>query len=250
MEQTGILMDMQNVHSVIRVRGCIMVVPTTVCTKTSSITYTCSLCREIRSRTVFPLLHIHIHSISIRKFIIIIDTTHRSGIEPRICKLEPQFTRGNPPACRTRVENRFFRSVVIVYMYIISLVNRISLHSLGSRLQSTPKFVIAFSYWTPVSIIEIIALLLYVTFISVNIVRSSDKNRGIGDGVSDSSGQGTPNYRMEQLVFICARCLMYFNLVGVVIMQICMFVIIIMMFAYYLTFTGMYNMELDLTCIV
>ena len=42
MEQTGILMDMQNIHSIVRVRGCIMVVSTTTCTKTSSIAYTCS----------------------------------------------------------------------------------------------------------------------------------------------------------------------------------------------------------------
>ncbi len=179
MEQTGILMDMQNVHSVVCVRSCIMVVPATVCTKTSPIAHTCSLCREIRCRTFFPILHIHVHSISVRKFIVIIDTTHSSRIEPRICKFEPQFTRGNPPACGTRIENRFFRSIVIIYMYIIILVNRVSFHSIGSRLQSTPKLVVAFSYRTPVSIIEIVALLLYVTFISVNIVRSSNKGTGL-----------------------------------------------------------------------
>ena len=149
---------MQNVHPVVRVRGCIMVVPATVCTKTSSIAHTCPLCREIRRRPFFPILHIHVHSISVREFIVIIDTTHSSRIEPRICKFEPQFTRGNPPACGAGIENGFFCSVVIVYMYIIILVNCIGLHSIGGRLQSTPKLIVAFSYWTPVSIIEIVTL--------------------------------------------------------------------------------------------
>lgn len=87
-----ILMDMQNIHSVACIRSCIMVVPATACTNTSSIAYTCSLCREIRCRTVFPFLHIHIHSISVRKLVVIIDIAHRCRIDSRICKFEPQFT--------------------------------------------------------------------------------------------------------------------------------------------------------------
>ena len=114
MEQALIHMDMQNVHSVVRVRGRIVVVPTTARTNTPSIAHTRSLHREIRRRPLFPLLHIHIHSISVRKLVVIIDVTHASRIEPRIRKFEPQFTRGNPPARGTGIENGFFRSVIIV----------------------------------------------------------------------------------------------------------------------------------------
>ena len=115
-------------------------------------------------------------------------------------------------------------------MDIVVLVNRVGLHSLGGRFQSSPKFVVAFSYGTPVSIIEIVTFCLYITFISVGFVRSTDKNRGIGDGVSDSPGQSASDYRMEQLVFIGRGCLMNFSLVGVVIMQVRMFVVIVLMF--------------------
>jgi len=114
-------------------------------------------------------------------------------------------------------------------MYIIILVNCVGLHSIGGGFQSTPKFVVAFSCWTPVSIIKIVTLCLCITFASVSIVRSTDKNSRIGDGVSDSPGQSASDYRMEQLVFIGKGCLMYFNLVGVVIMQICVLVVIILM---------------------
>lgn len=107
MEQAVILMDMQNIHSVVRVRGRIVVVPTTARTNTTSVAHACSLHREIRRRPLFPLLHIHIHSISVRKLVVIIDVTHASRIEPRIRKFEPQFTRGNPPARGTGIENGF-----------------------------------------------------------------------------------------------------------------------------------------------
>ena len=165
-----------------------MIVSATIWTNASSITYTCSLYRKIRCRTVFPLLHIHIHSISVWKLVVIIDITHRSRIESCICKFEPQFTRGNPPARGAGVENGFFRSVVIVYVYIIVLVNRVALHSLGGWFQSTPKFIVAFSYRTPVSIIEIATLCLYIRFTSFHLVCSTDENRGVGYGVSDGSG--------------------------------------------------------------
>lgn len=173
-------MNMQNVHPVAGVRGCIVVVPATACADSPSVTHACSLRREIGCRTVFPFLHIHIHAVSDRKLVVVIDVAHRCRIDSRICKFEPQFTRSNPPTRGTGIENGFLRPVIVVYMDIIIRVNRVSFHSIGGRFQAAPKFVVAFSGRTPVAIIEIVVLCLYVSFILFDCVRSADKNGGIG----------------------------------------------------------------------
>ena len=116
-------------------------------------------------------------------------------------------------------------------MDIITRVDRVGFHAVGGRFQSAPKFVVAFSGRTPVAIIEVVVLCLYVSFILFNSVRTADKNGGIGDGVSDGSGKGASDHRMEQLGFIGSGCLMHFNLIGVVIMQIRMLVVIILLLA-------------------
>lgn len=62
MKQVSSIMDMQDIHPVVCVSSCVVVIPTVTHTKSHTIAHTGSLCGKIGCPALSPRFHIHVHS--------------------------------------------------------------------------------------------------------------------------------------------------------------------------------------------